>query len=194
MMEDIMHANCHAHCRRGFREALGNDKERATWMLDKYITLFAVDAEAKQKGMSAQQRLELRLEKSLPVINEMKQWLDVQIREVTPKSSIGKAIAYMLNRWDGLTGFLEDGRIELSNNLVENRFRKLALGRRNFMFTKSEEGARNLAAVYSVLGTCELNGVNPFDYLCDLLEWLPARKANDITDLLPMNWKPSNTK
>jgi transposase len=189
--DGVIHANCHAHSRRGFKDALGNDKDRARWMLDTYIKLFAVDEIARNEELSAQQRLELRLEKSKPIIDEMKAWLDKTVLEVTPKSLIGKAVGYALSRWKGLTAFLNDGRIELSNNLVENRFRKLALGRKNWMFTKTEEGAKNLAAVYSILGTCELNGINPFDYLGNLLEKLPARMSNDIDDLLPMNWKPS---
>lgn len=188
--ESVIHVNCHAHSRRGFKDALGNDEVRARAMLDMYKELFAVETIARENGFSWEQRLLLRVEKSKPIIDEMKTWLDKTVLEVTPKSLIGKAVGYMLSRWKGLTAFLNDGRVELSNNLVENRFRKLALGRRNWMFTKSEEGARNLAAVYSVLGTCELNGINPFDCLCDVLEKLPSRKANDIEDLLPMNWKP----
>ena len=192
--ELITHVNCHGHARRGFKDALGNDEKRAHWMLDMYKKLFAVEASAAENNFSAENRLQLRLEKSKTIIDEMKLWLDKTVLEVPPKNLIGKAIGYMLSRWNALTVFLKDGRVELSNNLVENRFRKLALGRRNWLFTKSEDGARNLAAIYSVLGTCELNGINPYVYLCDLLEKLPARNSNDIDDLLPMNWKPSELK
>jgi transposase len=191
MWEWIIHSNCHAHSRRGFKEALDNDPVRARWMLDTYKTLFEIEEIAKAEKLTAAQRLDLRLEKSKPIIEEMKAWLDKNVLEVTPKSLIGKAIGYTLSRWKGLTQFLNDGEIELSNNLVENGFRKMALGKRNYMFTKTEQGARNLATIYSVLGTCYLHGINPFDYLCDVLEKLPARNSNDITDLLPMNWKPS---
>lgn len=156
-----------------------------------YKRLFELEEIAKNQKLSAVQRLELRLEKSKPIIEEMKTWLDKNVLEVTPKSLIGKAIGYTLSRWKGLTQFLKDGAIELSNNLVENGFRKMALGKRNFLFTKTEQGAKNLATIYSVLGTCYLNGINPFDYLCDILEKLPSRNSNDITDLLPMNWTPS---
>ena len=194
LRELITHVNCHGHARRGFKEALGNDKKRARQMLDMYKDLFAIEAFALENKLTAKQRLLLRIEKSKPVIDEMKLWLDKAVLEVPPKSLTGKAIGYMLSRWAALTVFLKDGRIELSNNLVENRFRKLALGRRNWLFTKTEDGARNLAAIYSVLGTCELNGINPYEYLCDLLEKLPTRNANDIEDLLPMNWKPSAIK
>jgi transposase len=186
----IVHANCHSHSRRGFKDALDNDPVRARWMLDMYKKLFEVEEIAKSQKLVATQRLELRLEKSQPIIEEMKVWLNNNILEVTPKSLIGKAIGYTLSRWKGLTQFLKDGVIEISSNLVENGFRKMALGKRNFMFTKTEQGARNLATIYSVLGTCYLHGINPCDYLCDVLEKLPGRNSNDITDLLPMNWKP----
>ena len=189
--EWITHSNCHAHSRRGFKDALENDQVRARWMLDKYKLLFEVEEIAKKANLLPAQRLELRLETSKPIIEEMKVWLDSALFEVAPKSLIGKAIGYTLNRWKGLSRFLEDGVIELSNNLVENGFRKMALGKRNYMFTKTEQGAKNLATIYSVLGTCYLQGINPFDYLCDVLEILPSRNSNNITDLLPMNWKPS---
>jgi transposase len=188
--DGIIHTNCHSHSRRGFKDALDNDPVRARWMLDRYKALFEIEHIAKRENLSAQQRLQLRLEMSQPIIEEMKDWLDTTVLEVTPKSLIGKAIGYTLSRWKGLTRFLENGIIELSTNLVENGFRKMALGKRNYMFTKSEQGARNLATIYSVLGTCYLHGINPFDYLCVALEKLPARNSNDITDLLPMNWKP----
>jgi transposase len=190
MWEWIVHSNCHAHSRRGFKDALDNDPVRARWMLDRYKELFEVEETAKSQELNDHQRLELRREKSRPVIEEMKSWLDKTVLEVTPKSLIGKAIGYTLSRWKGLCCFLEDGTIELSNNLVENGFRKMALGKRNFMFTKTEQGAKNLATIYSVLGTCYLNGINPFEYLCNVLEKIPARKSSDLTDLLPMNWKP----
>jgi transposase len=186
--DGIEHSNCHAHCRRGFKDALDNDPARARWMLDMYKVLFEVEETAKQENLSTEERLQLRVEQSSPIIDEMKAWLDATVLEVPPKSLIGKAIVYALSRWKGLTVFLKDGSIELSNNLVENGFRKMALGKRNYMFTKTEQGARNLATIYSVLGTCYLHGINPFEYLCDVLEKLPVRKANDITDLLPMNW------
>lgn len=185
--DGVIHAGCWAHGRRGFVEALKNDGERAQWMLDKCKILFAVEDEAKELKYTPQQRLELRKLKSAPVVAEIKPWLDSTIREATPKSGIGKAIGYMLNRWNELIRFLSDGRIELSDNGIENRIRVLALGRKNWMFAGSEEGARRLAIAYTVLGTALLNGFNPFVHLCKLFEELPQRKAGDIDDLLPIN-------
>jgi hypothetical protein len=189
--DDIVHVGCGAHARRGFDEALDNDRDRAQFVLDKYKQIFAVEARAAREAMTPAQRLALRRELSAPIMAELRTWLAAAVAQVTPRSLIGLAIAYMLNRWTELTAFLENGRIELSNNLIENRIRPLALGRKNWMFARTELSAGRLATAYSVLGTCRLLDINPFEYLTDVLERIPARSANDIDDLLPTNWKNS---
>jgi transposase len=186
----VIHAGCHAHARRGFDESIQNDKQRATHALEIYRTLFDIEAEAKKQGLLPDQRLYLRKEKSAPIVEAFKQWLDVQVLEVRPKNAIGKAILYCLGNWRQLTRFLEDGRIELSTNFVENCVRPLALGRKNWLFAGSEDSARRMAILYTVLQTCRLNGVNSLEYLSSVLEELPRRKAGDIEDLLPTNWLP----
>jgi transposase len=185
----MIHAGCHAHSRRGFDESLTNDKDRAAFALSLYRELFAVEREAMERNFLPDERLALRKERSLPLMNRLHSWCSEEIKKLRPKDKISKAIAYTLNQWNCLTRFLEDGRIEISNNIVENVIRPLALGRKNWLFAGSEEGARRLAIMYSVLGTCKLLGVNPFRYISHVLEELPKRKANDIEDLLPMNWK-----
>jgi transposase len=185
----ITHAGCHGHARRGFERALTNDKKRATFALNLYRLLFAIEEEAGTAGSTPQQRLALRTEKSVPLMAQLHQWLTAEVKEVKPKSSIGKAILYTLGRWTELSHFLKDGRIEISNNLIENRVRPFALGRRNWLFAGSEDGAQRLAAAYTVLGTGKLHGVNTPRYLTSVLHELPLRQANDIDDLLPMNWK-----
>lgn len=188
----IIHAGCHGHARRGFERSLKNDKKRAKHVLKIYRRLFAIEDEALKLNMSPAKRLELRQRKSAPIMDEYKEWLDTEILnpKVLPKNKIGIAILYVLNRWNELTRFLEDGRIEFSNNWIENLFRLLALGRRNYLFAGSENGARRLASLYTILLTCKLNGVNSFKYLGDVLKELPLREEDaDIDDLLPMNWK-----
>lgn len=186
----IVHAGCHAHARRGFDESLGSDKVRATHALCEYRKLFDIEEQARQALMTPEQRLALRLEKSATIIAELKTWLDTQLRSVTPRSPIGIAIRYALNQWTQLTRCLGDGRIELSNNFVENCVRPLALGRKNWLFAGSEGAAKRAATIYTVLSTVRLHGLNSFDYLTDVLQRLPTRKANDIDDLLPWNWVP----
>lgn len=188
----IVHACCNAHARRGFEEALTNDKTRATYALKQYRKLFAVEREAKNANMSPDERLALRQEQALPIAQELKSWLDHEILNVRPKSTIGKAIIYCINRWAELTQYLTDGRIEISNNLIENCIRLLALGRKNWLFAGSEEGARRMATLYTIIGTCKLHNLNTFDYLTHVLRELPKRTSGNIDDLLPTNWRPNN--
>ena len=186
----VVHAGCHAHARRGFEESKQADHDRATHALDLYQMLFAVETEAKKLSLSPGNRLRLRQEKSSPIVAEFKAWLDAEIRNVRPKSPIGKAIQYCLNRWYELTRFLENGRIEISNNLVENCIRPLAIGRKNWMFAGSPEAARRMGVLFTVIGTCKLLGINSFQYLAHVLAEIPKRMNHDIDDLLPWNWKP----
>ena len=135
-------------------------------------------------------RLKLRQEKSAPIVAEFKLWLDAEVRNVRPKSPIGKAILYCLNRWYELTRFLENGRIEISNNLVENCIRPLAIGRKNWMFAGSPEAAGRMAVLLTIIGTCKLLRINSFQYLAQVLAEIPKRMDRDIDDLLPWNWNP----
>ena len=192
--DGIIHAGCGAHARRYFKEALKTDRNRAEVVLDMWQSLFKIEATARENNLDPEERLQLRQDLSLPIMNNLKEWLEDNKAAATPKNPIRKAIAYSLNRWEALTRFLHDGRIEISNNLIENRVRPLALGRKNWMFAGSAEGARRLATGYTVMGTCILNGLNPFDYTTSVLEQLPARKAGDIDDLLPINWSPTSKK
>lgn len=186
----VIHAGCHAHARRGFDESKSSDHARATRALSLYQKIFALEAEAKSLSMPPGDRLILRQEKSAPIVAELKLWLDTEIRNVRPKSSIGKAIQYCLNRWHELTRFLHDGRIEISNNLVENCIRPLAIGRKNWMFAGSPEAARRMGILLTIIGTCKLLGLNSFQYLAHALAELPKRMDHDTDDLLPWNWNP----
>jgi len=186
----IVHAGCHAHARRGFDESKSSDHARATHARDLYHKIFAIEVEAKSVAMPPGDRLKLRKEKSAPIVAEFKLWLDAEVRNVRPKSPIGKAILYCLNRWYELTRFLEDGRIEISNNLVENCIRPLAIGRKNWMFAGSPEAARRMAILLTIIGTCKLLRINSFQYLAHVLAQIPKRMDRDIDDLLLWNWKP----
>jgi transposase len=186
-------AGCMDHCRRGFEKALTNDKPRATRALDLMRPLYAVEEFARQHELAPEKRLELRNEKSQPAFVAFIAWCDETLRQTTPKSPIGKAICYTLDRKAELGRFLVDGDIELSDILIENAIRPLAVGRKNFMFAGSEDGAERLAIGYSIIGTCIRNGLNVRNYLNYVLKELPKRMAKNIDDLLPMNWKDPST-
>jgi len=185
----LTQAGCMDHCRRGFEKALTNDKLRTTQALDLIRPLYAMEETARQNGLAPEKRLELRKEKSVSAFEAFIAWCDETLKQTTPKSPIGKAICYTLNRKTELGRFLEDGNIELSDILIENAIRPLAVGRKNFMFAGSEDGARRLAIGYSIIGTCLRNGLNVRNYLNYVLKELPKRMVKNIDDLLPMNWK-----
>ena len=141
--------------------------------------------------MTSQQRYELRQEKAGPIITELKEWLIEEYPKLLPKSSIGKAFHYLLSRLEPIARYLEDGRLEIDTNLVENTIRPVAIGRKNYLFAGSHNGARRAALIYSLLISCKLQGLNPYEYLQDVLERLPLHPVNQLADLLPSNWKPT---
>ena len=186
-------AGCMDHCRRGFDKALTNDKERASRALDLIRPLYAVEKIAREQHLDAQARLTLRKEQSALVFQAFMTWCNEQLMHIAPKSPIGKAIIYAIERKTPLGRFLEDGNIEISDIMIENSIRPLALGRKNFMFAGSEDGAERLAIGYSIIGTCIRNGINVRRYLNYVLKELPKRMSKNIDDLLPMYWKETIT-
>ncbi len=186
--EAVIHAGCNAHARRGLEESKNNDSVRATHALHIYRELFDIEKEARVQCLKPDERLLLRREKAAPLMQSLKDWLDQELHNVRPKSSIGKAMLYCAGRWKELARFLEDGRIEISNNLIENRVRPFAIGRKNWLFCGSEDAARGMATILTVQGTCKLHGINFFEYTRQLLEEIPRRMSGDIDDLLPTNW------
>ena len=104
---------------------------------------------------------------------------------------IGKAFYYLIGRYNKIYIYLQDGRLEIDNNLIENSIRPVALGRKNYLFAGSHSGAEKAAMVYSLLGSCKLQDINPYDYLQDVLERLPEHPVNQLHELLPPNWKPA---
>jgi len=186
---NITAIGCMAHARRYFKDALDQDEGRAEWMLKQIQALYKIEKQCREQGMSYQQRHALRLEQSQPILHTMKAWLDENLTEVLPKSLIGKAITYMLGRWKALVGYLEDGRYEIDNNLVENAIRPVALGRKNYLFAGSHNGADRAALIYSLVATAKLQGVEPFRYLKHLLRVLPDWPHKNVDQLLPQNWK-----
>ena len=120
-------------------------------------------------------------------MNELGKWIVESYKASEPKSPMGKATAYCIQRWDNLLAYLEDGSLEIDNNLAENAIRPIALGRKNYLFAGSNRGAERAAMFYSFFGTCKKNDVNPYQWLKKVLEVIPAYKVNKLTDLLPQN-------
>lgn len=178
---------CMAHARRKFEQAIDNDKANASFALSKIQELYALERKARDLGYTFEQRKELRQQYALPILEEFEKWLKEKINKTLPKSNIGEAMAYTLKLWPRLQKYIDDGRYEIDNNLIENSIRPVALGRKNYLFAGSHQGARHAAMMYSFLGTCKLNGVEPFQWLRKVLAVIPEHHANKLVELLPGN-------
>ena len=189
--EGITRLCCWAHARRKYSESVQNDPARAEYVLAEIQKLYALERKAKERELNYEQIRELRQKEALPVLTSLKDWLIRNYSEVLPGSPIGKAMAYTLSLWDKLVVYVQDGRLQPDNNLIENAVRPLALGRRNFLFAGSHEGARRMAMIYSFMGSCKKNNINPQDWLTDVLIRIPSHHANKLDELLPHQWIPS---
>jgi transposase len=186
--EAITLAFCWAHLRRKFFDiAKGGSAPIASEALERIALLYAI--EKTIRGRSGDERRAVRQEKSKPLALALKTWLEEQLARVSGKSVIAEAIRYGLNHWDGLTRFLEDGRIELDTNIVERGMRPIALNRKNALFAGHDQGAENWAAIASLVETCKLHGVDPQAYFADVLTrlvnlWPQSR----LDELMPWAW------
>jgi transposase len=183
-------AYCLAHARRKFDELLkANASVVAGQAIQRIAWLYRVEADAKT--LSAEQRLQMRQERSKPLWDEMHVWLQLERTRVPDGSAIAKAIDYSLNHWVGLGRFLRDGDVPIDNNHVENRIRPWALGRRNWLFIGSQLAGERAAVVMSLLQSAKLNGHEPWAYLKDVLTRLPMQLNSRIEELLPHKWQPA---
>lgn len=184
---------CMAHARRKFDEALSNDKQRAEYVLAQIQKLYAIERKAKDADYTHEQRHTLRAHEAVPILKALEQWMIKEHAAVLPKSAIGMAIHYSLYRWKKLSVYTTDGKLEIDNNLVENAIRPVALGRKNYLFAGSHKAAQNAAMLYSFLGTCKINNVNPYDWMTDVLNRIPAHPVNKLEELLPHKWQPATS-
>jgi len=182
--------NCNAHARRKFEPIAQGAKGKglAKEAMRFFKELYKVEREAKNNKLSPEQRYELRQKKSKPLIDKFKIWLDKLYPTTLPKSPLGLAMSYCLNRWRGLTRFLDDGRLEIDNNLTEQEIKPLVIARKNFLFCCSVDGARALCMHFSFIRTAKLHGLDPYHYYVKLLKSIPYCKSiEDYEQLLPWN-------
>ena len=176
-----------AHARRKFEHAKENDPQLAKEALLLFQKLYAVERKAKENQMGFEQIKALRQAEAVPVLNEMESWLKGHLYQVLPKSAIGEAVAYTLKLWPRLKRYVQDGRFQIDNNLIENSIRPVALGRKNYLFAGSHHAAQQAAIIYSLLATCKINEVEPFTWLKQVLDIIPDYPANQLHKLLPGN-------
>jgi transposase len=185
----ITEAACWSHGRRKFFELA--DLRKAPLAIEavrRIDAIFAIEREIN--GLAAEQRLAVRQKSVKPLVDELKAWMLTERTWLSRHADIAKAIDYMLKRWPAFTRFLDDGRICLSNNAAERALRGVALGRRAWLFAGSDRGGERAAAIYSLIATAKLNGVDPQAWLADALRRIADHPARRIAELLPWNWRP----
>ena len=192
-VEEITMAGCWAHARRKWVDALDENKAYASHAINTIAGLYAIEKKADDLGLSTEERKELRRKESYPIICEFEKWMEEIWVTVPPKSRVGEAIKYAFSLLPRLSSFVNDGRILLDNNLIENVIRPLALGRKNWLFCGNDASAYRAAIVYSLISSCQSAGVDPREWMEDVLCKLPYynRDGRDLTELLPKDWAAS---
>jgi hypothetical protein len=185
----IFEVACNAHARRKFHEARGSDDLRAHQALAYYQQLYALERGAKDAGLDDAGRLQMRRDFAVPILLQFHAWLVEQRAQVLPKSPIAEAIGYALNNWTALIRYTEAGFLEIDNNVAEREMKRIAIGRKNWLFVGSEKGGRTAAVLFSFTSTCHRLGVEPWAYLQDVLTRLPTFPAERLAELLPDRWQ-----
>jgi transposase len=181
--QQVSLAFCWAHVRRKFYE-LADNSPVATEVLRRIAQLYAIEDEVR--GEPADQRRQVRNERSRVIVDDLRHYLDARNRQVSAKAKLGEAIRYALTRWDGLSRFIDDGRIDLDSNTVERSIRPLALNRKNALFAGSDEGGDNWAVIATLIENCKLSGINPHIWLTETLTKIAnGHPANAIAELMP---------
>ena len=184
---DLMLIGCWAHTRRGFHEALGETK-LAAWFVRQIALLYAVEKELRENKAGPQLRAANRSWQSRPILTRLRRAMELVRKRTLPQGLLGQAIDYTLKRWEALTRFVDDGALEIDNNLIENAIRPSAIGKKNWLFIGHPEAGERSAVIYTLLGSCRRHGINPFDYLKDLFTRLPAAKITQIQEFTPAAW------
>ena len=190
-LEGIDHFNCVTHCRRKFEKVKSSEyafvQQNVKVVLSLFRKIYAIERDLRKRGVSFDQRRVERQQKSAPLFEKLKTFLEANATLGT--QSWKQAVYYALIRWEKLTRFLDHGEVEIDTNLVENRVRPIAIGRKNYLFAGSHEAAQRAAILYSLLNTCTLHGVNPREWLVDVLTRIDMIPPEELYTLLPQHWK-----
>ena len=187
--EPIKEVACNAHARRKFHDAKRSDELCAHQALGYYRALYALERAATTNHFDDDQRLAMRRDFSVPLLAEFKAWLEKQRDQVLPKSPIAEAIGYALNNWTALIRYTEAGFLAIDNNVAEREMKRIAIGRKNWLFVGSANGGRTAAVLFSFTSTCYRLGIEPWAYLQDVLARLPRTPAEQLPELLPDRWQ-----
>jgi hypothetical protein len=177
---------CMAHARNFVEVWDATKSPAAQTAITEIARLYAIESEVKNLGVAQRQRQ--RQARAGPILDAFRQWLEAVRAKTAPRSALAKAIQYTLNRWSALVRYVDDGRINIDNNPVENSIRGIALGRKNYLFCGSEGGGRRAALMYSLIESAKLNGIDPKAYLVDVLTKMPTAKRADLDAMMPWNF------
>lgn len=193
--EGITMYGCWAHARRKFADALDEDNTLSTEGICYIRKLYKVESDADEAGLTPDERKEHRLKESYPVLQTFEKWLEDTYSKVLPKSRMGRAISYTYSLLPRLSRYVNDGRVHIDNNLIENAIRPLAIGRKNYLFCGNDASAYRAAIVYSLIGTCKSAGIDPRLWMEDVLRKIPyyQQEGRNLEDLLPRAWADSQT-
>ena len=180
---------CWAHARRYFHDACEQAPTQAGWLLLQIGHLYQIEAELRDKRAGPRLREAVRNAQSMPILKRIEKVLRRKQSKLLPSTKLEEGIAYSLARWDQLLGYCKDGRLEIDNNLVENRMRPLAIGKKNFLFFGAPQAGQQSAIIYTILESCKRRGINPQIYLRDVLTRLPHMKIGEVWRLIPAVWK-----
>jgi transposase len=182
----IQEAACWAHVRRKFYDLhVAHKSSVAAEAMQRIGALYEIEKDIR--GRPPEERREVRNTRARPLLESLKQWLEETLCKLSRKSDTALAVRYARERWDALLRYVDDGRIEIDNNAAERALRVVALGRKNYLFAGSDAGGERAAAIYSLIGTANLNGINPEAYLRDVLARIADHPINRIDELLPWN-------
>ena len=193
--DDIVHVGCLAHARRKFDEAVKAQVKNKTGRgglarqgFDLIQKIYRIEREARERNLDADARKQLRDLKAKPLWDELRKWLDRSIGQVPPRTLTGKALGYLDKQWPRLIRYIDDGRVEVDNNLTENAIRPFVMGRKAWLFSDTPAGANASARLYSLIETAKANGLEPYAYLRHVFTELPnATTRAEIEALLPWN-------
>ena len=184
---EVIEVACWAHARRKFFDAKETDGRRAAQMLEFAGQLYAVEHEAK--GMDHDARRALRQEKSLPILTQIKTWLDLEQQLVLPRSPMAQAINYTLNQWEALCRYTEQGWLNIDNNAAERALKRIAIGRKNWLFAGHDEAGQSHARLYTLIASAERHGLDPQKYLMSVLAKISQTHLSELNQFLPDVWK-----
>jgi transposase len=195
-IEGIKLAGCMAHVRRKFNEALPGAPVQAGWIIRQIQHLYRIEKKLREQKAGERLRESVRSSESRPIMERIKKALMLfkARASILPQSPLGMAIGYALGEWEELEVFLKEGRVEVDNNYIENAIRPTAIGKKNWMFVGGAETGERSAIIYSIIESCRRHGVDPHEYLNDVLERIPRASNQEIASMTPAAWAKAKAK